>query len=156
MKKTADMLLRRKFDLATFNDGESVEDFTLRLNGMAAELSILGAGVEEEKIMEKIARSVPPRFKQIVLSITTLLDLSTLSVSDMVGRLRVAEDAFEEAPGSLNKVVDSTSRRKSGMPDARRKSSTTLAAVPVEDHGAMVEGIVAVVMVAVVAEEGAH
>jgi hypothetical protein len=101
MKKDAVVLLRRKFDLATFNDGESVEDFALRLNGMAAELSTLGADVEEEKIVEKIARSVPPRFKQIVLSIITLLDLSTLTVSDMVGRLRAAEDAFEEAPGSL-------------------------------------------------------
>jgi hypothetical protein len=89
-----------EFDFATFNDGESVEDFALRLNGMAAELSTLGAGVEE-KIVEKIARSVPSRFKQIVLSITTLLDLSTLTVSNMVGRLRAAEDAFEEAPGSL-------------------------------------------------------
>jgi hypothetical protein len=29
MKKTADVLLRTKFDLATFNDGESVEDFAL-------------------------------------------------------------------------------------------------------------------------------
>jgi hypothetical protein len=49
----------------------------------------------------KIAHGVPLRFKQIVLSITTLFDLSTLSVSNMVGRLRAAEDAFEEAPGSL-------------------------------------------------------
>jgi hypothetical protein len=86
---------------ATFNDGESDKDFVLRLNDMAAKLSTLGAGVEEEKIMEKITRSVPSWFKQIVLSITTLLDLSTLSVSDMVGRLRAAEDAFEEALGSL-------------------------------------------------------
>jgi hypothetical protein len=29
MKKTTDVLLRTKFDLATFNDGESVEDFAL-------------------------------------------------------------------------------------------------------------------------------
>ena len=44
------------------------------------------------------------------------------------------------------------------MPDARRRSSTTLAAVPVEEQGAMVEDIVAVVVAvaAVVAEEGAH
>jgi hypothetical protein len=45
-------------------------------------------------------------------------------------------------------LVDSTSRKKSGMPDARRKSGTTLTAVPVEDQGTVVEGIVA--------EEGAH
>jgi hypothetical protein len=101
MKKSAAVQLRRKFDMATFNDGKSVEDFALRLNGMAAELATLGARMEEGKIVEKIAGSVPQRLKQNVLSITTLLDMSTLTVSDMVGRLRAAEDAFEEAPRSL-------------------------------------------------------
>jgi hypothetical protein len=66
LKKTAAVLLRRKFDLVTFNNGESVEDFVLLLNGMAAELSTLELGVEE-KIVEKIACSDPPWFKQIVL-----------------------------------------------------------------------------------------
>jgi hypothetical protein len=47
-----------------------------------------------------------------------------------------------------NTLVDSTSRKKSGMPDARRKSGTTLTTVPVEDQGTVVEGIVV--------EEGAH
>ncbi|KAG8060127.1 hypothetical protein GUJ93_ZPchr0002g24035 [Zizania palustris] len=70
-------------------------------NGMATTLATLGAGVEEDKIVEKIVRSVPPRFKQIVLAITTLLDVSTLTVSDLVGRLKAAEETFEEAPGSL-------------------------------------------------------
>ena len=46
-------------------------------------------------------RSVPPRFKHIVISITTLLNVTTLTVSNLVGRLKAAEDAFEEAPGSL-------------------------------------------------------
>jgi hypothetical protein len=66
LKKTAAVLLQRKFDLATFNNGESVKGFVLLLNGMAAELSTLELGVEE-KIVEKIACSDPPRFKQIVL-----------------------------------------------------------------------------------------
>lgn len=59
MKKTIALLLRWKFDLVTFNDGESIKDFALRLNGMVAKLATLGASVEE-KIMEKNARSVPP------------------------------------------------------------------------------------------------
>jgi hypothetical protein len=56
LKKTAAVLLQRKFDLATFNNGESVKGFVLLLNGMAAELSTLELGVEE-KIVEKIACS---------------------------------------------------------------------------------------------------
>ena len=68
---------------------------------MASTLAMLGDPVEEGKIVDKIMQSVPPRFKQIMISITTLLDVTTLIVSDLVGRLKAAEDAFEEAPGSL-------------------------------------------------------
>ena len=38
-------------------------------------------------------------------------------------------------------VDDSTSQRMNGMLDARRRSRTTLTAVPVEEQGAMVEDI---------------
>jgi uncharacterized membrane protein YgcG len=101
VKKAAAVQLRRKFELATFGDGESVEVYALRLNGMAATLTTLGDLVDEKKVVEKFVRSIPQRFRQIVLSITTLLDVSTLTVSDLVGRLKAVEDAFEEAPGSL-------------------------------------------------------
>jgi hypothetical protein len=46
VRKTAAQNLRRKFDLVTFNDGEAVEDFVLRLNGMAATLATLGVKLE--------------------------------------------------------------------------------------------------------------
>jgi hypothetical protein len=44
-----------------------------------------------------------------------------------------------------NTVDDSTSRRMNGMLDARRRSRTTLTAVPVEEQGVMVEDIEVVV-----------
>jgi hypothetical protein len=61
--KFAAVKLLRKFDLAALNVDEPVEDFALRLNGVATELATLGVNVKEKKIMEKIACSIPPRFK---------------------------------------------------------------------------------------------
>jgi hypothetical protein len=69
-----------KFDRATFGEGETVEDFALRLNGMVATLATLGQIVEEHKVMEKILCCVPPRLKQIALAISTLLDVESLTV----------------------------------------------------------------------------
>jgi hypothetical protein len=71
-----------KFDRATFGEGETVEDFALRLNGMVATLATLGGGgvVEEHKVMEKLLCFVPPRLKQIALVISTLLDVESLTV----------------------------------------------------------------------------
>jgi hypothetical protein len=101
VRKAAAQQLRSQFDRATFGEGESVEDFALRLNGMVATLATLGENVEEYVIVEKILRCVPPRLKQIALSISTLLDVRSLTVSNLAGRLRAVEEAFEEPPAML-------------------------------------------------------
>ena len=62
---------------------------------MASTLTTLDDKVGESQVVEKLIRSVPQRFRQIVVTITTLLDVSTLSVADLTGRLKAAEDAFE-------------------------------------------------------------
>jgi hypothetical protein len=99
-KNTAQQLLH-EFELATFKDGESVEDYALRLTGMQASLATLSEVLLESKIVEKMLRSVPPWFKQIVVTIRTLLDTSTLSMADLTGRLKAAEELFEGPPSSL-------------------------------------------------------
>jgi hypothetical protein len=52
--KPAMQQLRSQFDQATFKEGESVEDFTLQLNGMAANLATLGETIVEHVVVEKI------------------------------------------------------------------------------------------------------
>jgi hypothetical protein len=93
--------LRSQFDRAAFKEGESVEDFTLRLNGMVATLATLGEIVEEHVVVEKIFRCVPPRLKQIVLVISTLLDVRTLTIANLAGWLKTTEEAFEDPPSLL-------------------------------------------------------
>lgn len=78
-----------------------MEDYTLRLTGMQATLVTLGEEVEETRVVEKMLRNVPSRFKQIVLAIRTLLDTSTLIVADLTERLKAAEESFEGPPPTL-------------------------------------------------------
>jgi hypothetical protein len=62
---------------------------------MVSTLSTLG------DIMEKILRCVPPRLKQNAFAILTLLDVESLTVANLLGRLKAAEDAFQDPPSTL-------------------------------------------------------
>jgi hypothetical protein len=101
MKKATTQQLRQKFDLTTFDDDETVEDYVLRLSGMAAHLATLSEEVKDSEIVVKMFRSLPPHFKQITIIIKTLFDVSTMSVADLTGWLKEAEEAFEEVSPSL-------------------------------------------------------
>ncbi|XP_078446878.1 uncharacterized protein LOC144715771 [Wolffia australiana] len=100
VRKTSAQNLRRQFDLATFKEGESVEDYALRLNSMAVTLTTLGDKIEERQVVEKIIRSVPNVSGRSWSP--SLVDVSTLTVADLTGRLKAAEDAFEETPSSMH------------------------------------------------------
>jgi hypothetical protein len=64
-------------------------------------LATLGETVEEHKVMEKILCCVPSQLKQITLVISTLLDVESLIVPNLEGRLKAVEKAFEEPPSTL-------------------------------------------------------
>jgi hypothetical protein len=68
---------------------------------MVEHLATLGEEVKDDEIIAKMLRSLPPRFKQITISIKTLLDVSTIFVTDLTGRLKEVEEVFEEASTSL-------------------------------------------------------
>jgi hypothetical protein len=51
--------------------------------------------------VEKYLRIARPRYKQLVVSIETLLDVSTLTVEDITGRLKAAEDVDDAPPLSM-------------------------------------------------------
>jgi hypothetical protein len=54
-------------------------------------LRSLGDTVEEVKVVQKILHEVPERYGQMACSIETLLDLNTISVVELLGRLRSSD-----------------------------------------------------------------
>ncbi|XP_073351897.1 uncharacterized protein [Aegilops tauschii subsp. strangulata] len=91
--------LWRDFEGITFRDGETIDDFSLRLSGIVTGLRALGDTVEESKVVAKFLRVVPPQFAQVAIAIETLLDISTLSLDEVIGRLRVVQDRLDDAHG---------------------------------------------------------
>jgi len=92
VRKSTAQSLRAEYEQIAFRDGESVEDFALRLSNIVQRLAILGDPEPEPKVVAKYLRVARPRYKQLVVSIETLLDIDTLSVEEVTGRLKAATD----------------------------------------------------------------
>jgi len=48
--------------------------------------------MDDEEVASKYLHVVPPKYTQIALSIETMLDMSTLMIEDLTGRLRMVDD----------------------------------------------------------------
>jgi hypothetical protein len=53
---------------------------------------------DEERAVEKLFRCIPEKYKQITRSIESLLDLSTMTIEEAIGRLKVVDGDEPQAP----------------------------------------------------------
>jgi hypothetical protein len=97
VRKATAQNLRAEYEAIALRDGEAIEDFALRLTGIVQRLATLGDPEPDAKVVAKYLRVVRPRYKQLVISIETLLDISQLSIEEVTGRLKAADDV-ELAP----------------------------------------------------------
>ncbi|WVZ83270.1 hypothetical protein U9M48_030436 [Paspalum notatum var. saurae] len=86
----------KEFENFRFRDGECVDDAAVRINGLVASLREMGETLEDHRVVKKLLRVVPKKFKQVAVAIEMLTDLKTATVEEFVGRLCVAEDADKE------------------------------------------------------------
>jgi hypothetical protein len=84
--------LMKAFETVTFRDSENVDEFVMRVNGIVSGLRELGEKIEDNRVVRKILRVLPRKMRQVAVSIQMLCDLNTMSVEELLGRRRVAEE----------------------------------------------------------------
>ena len=84
--------LKNEFEAICMKNGESIDDFAMKLTTIVNDIHSLGDVVEEISVVKKFLRAVLPRFMQIVTSIEQYDDLKNMSVEEVVGRLKVHEE----------------------------------------------------------------
>jgi hypothetical protein len=99
VRKAKASTLKREFDSLTFEAGESIDDFGTRLSRITNQLAVLGFEYKEEEIVRRFLTALPPKFEQITTSIETLCDLDTITIDELIGRLKPSEERINRNQG---------------------------------------------------------
>jgi len=83
--------LKGDFELIRMKERESVDDFAMKLTTIVNGIRALGEKVEDSIIVRKFLRVVPSRILQIASSIEQFGDLKTMTIEELLGRLRAHE-----------------------------------------------------------------
>ena len=98
-RKSTLQALRKEWENLGFKPGEDVDDFALRLNTLLQKMVKFGdATYTEERAVEKLFRCIPEKYKQMARSIESLLDLSTMTIEEAIGRLKVVDTDEPQPP----------------------------------------------------------
>jgi hypothetical protein len=90
--KTTLQVLRKEWENLTFQPGEDIDDFALRLNTLLQKMVQFDDDTYDEKrAVEKLFWCIPEKYKQIAHSIESLLDRSTMSIEEAIGRHKVID-----------------------------------------------------------------
>ena len=54
--------LLKDFENIAFKEGETIDDFTMRINALAADLRTLGESLDETKVVKKMLRVLPNKY----------------------------------------------------------------------------------------------
>jgi hypothetical protein len=93
VKKARVQTLKRELDGMYMGDSEKIDDFALKVTTIVNKIRSLGMKVEENTVVEKLLHSVPDKFRPLISTIEQWGDVSEMSVTETIGRLR----AFEES-----------------------------------------------------------
>jgi hypothetical protein len=110
VRKAKASTLKREFDSLTFEAGASIVDFGTCLSRITNQLAVLNFEYKEEEIVRRFLAALPPKFEQIATSIETLCDLDTITVDELIGRLKPSKERVNHNQGksvaSLNLTKD--------------------------------------------------
>jgi hypothetical protein len=92
--------LHKEFTEIQFKDGESIDDFSMCITGLANNIAVLGGSISEGEIVKKILHVAPEPLEQVAISIETLLDVNNLSIEEVTGHLQNVEQRKKNVSGT--------------------------------------------------------
>jgi hypothetical protein len=79
--------LRTQFETLRMTKSENVDQFMTRVMGIVNQIRLTGEAITDQRIVEKILRSLPKKFEMVVTAILESKDLSRFSTDGLIGSL---------------------------------------------------------------------
>ncbi|CAM8904112.1 unnamed protein product [Rhodiola kirilowii] len=105
VKQSRIQMLTSRFEELKMQEDESIKDFNARVCDLVNEASTLGEALHEEKVVQKILRSLPKRFAMKVTAIEEANNTKTMSWKELIGNLCTYELQHLTVPESKVKSV---------------------------------------------------
>ncbi|KAA0066379.1 UBN2 domain-containing protein [Cucumis melo var. makuwa] len=83
--------LRRDFETLMMKNGESIAEFLSRATTIISQMQTYGETIKDQTIVEKVLRSLTPKFDHVVAAIEESKNLSTFTFIELMGSLEAHE-----------------------------------------------------------------
>ncbi|XP_074352385.1 uncharacterized protein LOC141691555 [Apium graveolens] len=87
--------LKAEFESMIMNDSDSIDDFSMKLNGVVTNIRALGEEIAESYVVKKLLRAVPSKFMQLASTIEQFGDLEKMTMEETIGSFKAREERLK-------------------------------------------------------------
>ena len=96
LKKVRLQTMRRQYELMQIEDTEKIADFFNRIIKLTNSMKSCGKMITESTIVEKISRTLTPRFDHIIVAMEESGKIESLKIEELQGSLKAHEQQLNE------------------------------------------------------------
>jgi hypothetical protein len=111
-----------QFETLRMTESGNVDQFMTRVMGIVNQIRLIGEAIPDQRIVEKVLRSLPTKFEMVVTTILESKDLSHFSTDKLIGSLATHEARLDLTDESIANAFKNQFSFSRGRGRGRRRS----------------------------------